>query len=115
MKQAGVVKHNDDPGMQPYVVLNHGPCPMLFTSILEEKRWDLVEFEDSKKIMVYPGQRKIIPHDYFQKEVVGIGTARLDHFLGKAAPELKGYRRAYRMKLVVKPWYKKISDFFVND
>lgn len=115
MQQPGFLRPNDDVEMQPVVAHNHGPLPMRFTSYLEIARPDLEEHDDSRNFIIQPGQRRIIPHGYFKQQEVGKGTAHVVFHLGKNAPELKGYRRAYKIRVLVRPWYKKFSDFFSRD
>lgn len=113
--QPGILKPNDDPAMQPMVAENRGPAAMRFTSVLELARPDLFEHEDSREIIVFPGKRAIIPHDYFKREVMGSGNATVIYHVGNQAPELRGYSRAYRLRVLARPWYKKFSDLISRD
>jgi hypothetical protein len=114
MKQPGILKPNDDVEMQPFVAQNHGPLPMRYKSFLEGARPDLIEHDDSREIVVWPGRRAVIPHGYFTADVMGKGETRIEYHFGDRAPELKGYRRGYQLRALARPWYKKFSDFFVR-
>jgi hypothetical protein len=111
MKLPGFLKPNDDPQMQPVVCENRGRVPVRLTSFLEAARPDLEEYDEDRAIVLWPGKRTVVPHGYYQGEVMGKGEAQVIHHFGDRAPELKGYSKPYRAKLI-RPWYKKMSDFF---
>lgn len=115
MKVREISKFNDDPEMQPMVAQNTGKLPVKYTSFLEGARPDLVEYDQDREIVVWPGRRVIIPHGYFQQEVMGKGEAQIVYHFGDRAPELKGYRKAYQMRVLARPWYRKFSDWFTRD
>lgn len=107
-KKPGYVTPNNDPLMSPWVLLNTGDVEVRLVSILERERWDLEEFPQHRRVVVKPGGRVIMPHNYFEWSLDQDYGGKFDIKIGNHAPELKGYRALYRKKLINNPMYKKM-------